>query len=83
MSLKLRTRNHPRMFQWDAVDTSPDSWDQSVLKTFEMAIRHNRQTTRTELERACCRWIYFNLRLNYFLAVLPGAIALSATAGND
>jgi len=24
MSLKLRTRNPPRMFQWDAVDISPD-----------------------------------------------------------
>jgi len=73
MSLKLRTRNHPRMFQWDAVDTSPDSWDQNVLKTFEMAIRHNRQTTRTELERACCRWIYFNLRLKLFSGRLTGS----------
>jgi len=38
------------MFQWDAVDTSPDLGGQNVFKTFEMAIRHNRWTTRTELE---------------------------------
>ena len=36
---------HPSMFQWDAVDTSPDLGGQNVLKTFEMAIRHNRRTT--------------------------------------
>jgi len=39
------------MFQWDAVDTSPGLGGQNVFKTFEMAIRHNRWTTRTELER--------------------------------
>ena len=44
MSIKLR------MPQWDAVGTSPDLGHQNVLKTFEMAIRHNRRTTRTELE---------------------------------
>jgi len=38
------------MFQWDAVDTSPDLGSKTVLKTFEMAIRHNRRTTRTELQ---------------------------------
>ena len=38
------------MFHWNAVDTSPDLGGQNVLKTFEMAIRHKRQTTRTELE---------------------------------
>jgi len=27
---------------WGAVDTTPDSGGQSVLNTFEMAIRHNR-----------------------------------------
>ena len=32
------------MFQWDAVDTSHDLGGQNVLKTFEMAIRHKRQT---------------------------------------
>jgi len=39
------------MFQWDAVDTSPD-WGggQNVLKTIETAIRHNRRTTQTDLE---------------------------------
>ena len=35
------------MFQWDA-DTSPDSGGQNVLKTFEMANQHDRQTTRTK-----------------------------------
>ena len=35
----------PRMFQWDAVYTSPDFGGQNVLKTFEMAIRHNMQMT--------------------------------------
>jgi len=39
------------MFQWDAVDISTDSGGQNVLETFEKAIRHNRLTTRTELER--------------------------------
>jgi len=39
------------MFHWNAVDTSPDLGGQNVLKTFEMAIRHKRQTTRTELVR--------------------------------
>jgi len=28
----------PGMFQWDAVDTGPDSGGQNVLNTFEMAI---------------------------------------------
>jgi len=39
------------MFQWDAVDTSPDLAGKNVLDTLQMAIRHNRRTTRTELER--------------------------------
>jgi len=34
------------MFQWDAVDTSPDLVGQNVLKTFKMAIQHNRQISR-------------------------------------
>ena len=50
------------MFQWDAIDTSPDVWSQNVITTFEMAIPHKKRTTRTELERALCRWIYFHLR---------------------
>ena len=50
------------MFQWDAVDTNPDLEGQNVIKSFEMAIRHNRRTTRTELERVFCRRIYFHLR---------------------
>jgi len=39
------------MFHRDAVDTSPDFGGRNVLKTFEMAIRHNWRTTGTELER--------------------------------
>ena len=39
----------PRMFQWDAVDTVPDLGGQNVLKTFEMAIRHNKQGLRVGL----------------------------------
>jgi len=41
MSLKLRTRNHPRIFQWDAVDASTDSGGKNVLKTFEVAVRQS------------------------------------------
>jgi len=33
-----KSSKHARMFQWDAVDTSPDLAGQNVLKTFEMAI---------------------------------------------
>ena len=66
----------PRMFQCDAVDTSPDLGVKISSKTFEMAIRHNRRTTRTELERVFCRWIYFHLRSKIFLlALLRSAIA--------
>ena len=52
----------PRMFRWDAVDTWPDlGGGQNVIRTFEMAIWHNRRTTRTELEKVFCRWTYYNL----------------------
>jgi len=34
------------IFQWDAVDASPDLGGQNVLKTFEMAIPRKRRTTR-------------------------------------
>ena len=54
------------MPQWDARDTSPHQWVQNVLETFEIAIRHNRRTRRTELERVFCRWIYFHLRSKIF-----------------
>jgi len=48
------------------VDTSPDLGGQNViLKTFEIAIRHNRQTTRTEL-RVFSRWTYLHLRLQIY-----------------
>jgi len=71
MSLKLRTRNHPS-FQvcFSGMPLIPVPIDlggsQTVLKTFEMAIRFNRQTTRTELDRVFCRWIYFHLRSKIF-----------------
>jgi len=52
----------PEMFQWDVVDTSPDLRGKNVLKTFEVAIRHDRRATRSELERVLCRWTYFHLR---------------------
>jgi len=46
------------MFQWDVIDTSPDLGCQNVLKTFEMAIWHNRRTTRTELEFSVAGFIF-------------------------
>jgi len=64
------------MFQWDAVDTSPDLAGRNVLETSEMVIPHDGQTTRTELERVFHRWIYFDLlSKNIFLALWWGAIA--------
>ena len=66
MSLKLRVRNQPSLPQWDAVDTGPDLRCQNVLTTFETAIRHNRRTTQTELEKVFCRWIYFHLHSKIF-----------------
>ena len=39
------------VFQWDASDATFDLGGQNVLRTFEMAIRHYRRTTRTERER--------------------------------
>jgi len=56
------------MFQWDAVDTSLD-WGggQNVLKTFEIAIQHNRRTTRTELQR-----LIFTYLQNIFLPSYGG-----------
>ena len=55
------------IFRLDAVDTSPDLEGQKcVLKTFEMAILRKRRTTRKELEKVFCRWIYFHLRSQIF-----------------
>jgi len=64
------------MFQWDAVNTSPDLGDQNVLKTCEMAIHHNRLMTWTELETGFCRWIYFHLCSKIFLALLHSRMHL-------
>jgi len=60
------------MFQWDAVDFSPDLWGQNVLKTFEMAIRHNRRTTRTELESFLTLDLLSLTFKNIFLVLLRG-----------
>ena len=69
------------MFQWDAIDTSSYLGGQDVLKTSEIAIRHNRRTTRTELERVFCRWIYFHLRLKIiFLALIREGEAIALIA---
>jgi len=57
-SRKLRTSKPPRMFQWDAVDTSPDLGGHSVVEPFEMAVRHNRRTTRTEIEFSLAGFIF-------------------------
>ena len=43
-----------KMFQRDAVDTSPDLGGQNVIRACETVIRYNRWTTRTETERAFC-----------------------------
>ena len=76
MSLTLRTRNHPSLresFQRDAVATGPDLGGRNVPRAFEMALRHNRRTARTELERVFCRWIHGRLTFqNIFLALLRG-----------
>ena len=60
------------MFQWDAVDTSPDLGSQNILETFEMATRHTRWTTRTELESFLSLDLFSLTFNNIFLAVLGG-----------
>ena len=42
---------------------------QNVLKTFEMAVRHNRRTARTELEFSIAGFIFTHVQ-KYFLAFL-------------
>jgi len=69
-----KSSKRPEMFQWDAVDTSPDLAGRNVLKTSEMAIPHDVLTTRTELKRVFHRWIHLDLlSKNIFLALLRGA----------
>jgi len=61
------------MFQWDAVDTNPDLEGQNVIKSFEMAIRHNRRTTRTELQSFfVAGFILTDVQKYFFLAFLWG-----------
>jgi len=59
---RAKSSKPARMFQWDAVDTSPDLGGQNVLKTFEMATWRNRRTTRTELDRVCRAPTYNTIR---------------------
>jgi len=66
------------MFHWDDVDTSPVLGGQM---SSEMAIRHNRRTTRTEL-KSFCRWIYFHLRLRIFFRLSYGGRSLSSPHGS-
>jgi len=58
--------------QSDAVVTSPDLGGQNVFKTFKMAIRQNRRTTSTELNKIFCRWIYFHLLFKKYFFTLLG-----------
>ena len=60
------------MFQWDAVDTNPDLEGQNVIKSFEMAIRHNRRTTRTELQSFFVAGFILTDVLKYFSGFLMG-----------
>ena len=59
------------MFQWDAADASPDLWGQNVLRSFEIAFRYNRRTTRTELERVLFIDLFSLTFEDIFLALLP------------
>ena len=53
--LKLRTQNRLSLQGcFSGMPASLDLGGQNVVKTFEMAIRHKRRTTRTELERVLC-----------------------------
>ena len=67
-------RGRGRRGVWDAVDTSLDFGSQNVLKTFEMAIRHNKRPTRTKLERESFLSLdLFSLTFkNIFLALQRG-----------
>jgi len=51
------------MFQWDAVDTSSEMSRQNLWNG-HLTLQ---QTTRMELERVFCRWIYFHLCSKIFL----------------
>jgi len=56
------------MFQWDAVDTSPDLAGQNVPKTVEMAIRRDRR----ERESFLSLNLYPLTFKNIFLTLLRG-----------
>jgi len=60
------------MFQWDAVDTSPDLWGQNVLKAFELAARPTTRTTRSELESFLSLDLFSLTFKNTFLLDLLG-----------
>jgi len=69
------------MFQWDAVDSSPDLGAQSVLKIFELAVRYNRQTARAELQSFLSPDSFSLMFNNIFLAPIAHP-PVSATAVN-
>jgi len=62
----------PTLFQWDAVDISRDLLGQNVLKIFELATRHNKRTTRTELERE--RFFVDGIILTYIEKYIPDSL---------
>jgi len=70
------------MFQWDAVDTSPDLGSRHILKTFEMAIRHIRRTTRTELEFSVAGFIFTYVQKYFPGSLRGGAIAPTVPNGS-
>jgi len=69
------------MFQWDAVDSSPELGGQSVLKIFELAVRYNRQTARAELQSFLSPDSFSLMFNNIFLAPIAHP-PVSATAVN-
>ena len=56
-----------------AFDATPDSGGQSVLKTFEMAIRHNRAADTNGIREIFLSLDLFSLKYkNMFMALLEG-----------
>jgi len=68
--MRAKSSKPPRIFQWDAIDASADLWDQNVLRTFEMAIRHKRRATGTELE-SFLSLDSFSLTFKFFFGPSP------------
>jgi len=70
------------MFQWDAVDTSPDLGSQNLKypRNLRNGHRHTRWTTRTELESFLSLDLFSLTFNNIFLAVLGGGEAIAPIA---